>query len=196
MCISWQGCSSSLFHISNGVKPGAVLSPNLFTVYLDELLKKLKNSGYGCHIGTTYVGALAYADDVVLMAPTKHALTFMLNICSDFSRNYDIKFNEDKSKFIWFPCRDLTVNNSHINLNIFFNDKVLQDSHRENHLGNIVGPNIMPDCINRAIGDFYMRVNQFRSSFSYLQGEISINSFLHSVPQSTAANCGTCPINV
>ena len=37
-----------------------------------ELLR-LTRAGIGCHIGNYYVGTLAYADDVVLIAPTASA---------------------------------------------------------------------------------------------------------------------------
>ena len=41
-----------------------MLSPVLFSV---ELLEKLSNSGVGCHWGGAFVGALCYADDIVLL---------------------------------------------------------------------------------------------------------------------------------
>ena len=51
-----------------GVKQGRVLPPILFSVYIDELLKRLKESEYGCYIGNTYFGALLNADDVTIMS--------------------------------------------------------------------------------------------------------------------------------
>ena len=47
--INWNGYISPEFNVNNGVKQGAVLSPLLFAVYLDDLLKKLRNVGLGCH---------------------------------------------------------------------------------------------------------------------------------------------------
>ena len=48
------------------------MSPLLFTIimYIDVLLCRLKRSGYGCYIGNMFCGALGYADDVIIMAPT------------------------------------------------------------------------------------------------------------------------------
>ena len=33
---------------------------------IDGLFTELKQSGYGCHISNTYMGALSYADDIIL----------------------------------------------------------------------------------------------------------------------------------
>ena len=47
-CVSWGVFKSKYFSLSNGVKQGGVLSPVLFTLYIDKLLIKLKLSGVGC----------------------------------------------------------------------------------------------------------------------------------------------------
>jgi len=39
-------------------------------MYIDDLLLLLSKAGVGCYIGSNFVGALAYADDIVLIAPT------------------------------------------------------------------------------------------------------------------------------
>ena len=54
----------------NGEKQGGVFSPVLFCIYLDGLLCRLAESKIGCFIGNVFVGALAYADDIALLAPT------------------------------------------------------------------------------------------------------------------------------
>jgi len=62
--IVWYDAVSEYFIATNGVKQGGVLSPVLFCIYLDNLLVKLSESWVGCFIGKTFVGALAYADDI------------------------------------------------------------------------------------------------------------------------------------
>ena len=44
----------------------------------------LKSSGFGCYVGNVFVGALAYADDIVLLAPSRFALGRLLKQCSIF----------------------------------------------------------------------------------------------------------------
>ena len=72
--VAWCGVMSDYFLAVNGVKQGGVLSPVLFCLYIDDLLIALSSSGVGCYIGINFVGALAYADDLVLIAPTATAL--------------------------------------------------------------------------------------------------------------------------
>ena len=59
-----NGTISSSFFTSNDVKQGGVLSPNLFNVFLDELIKMLLEQGLRCHLHGQFVGAFIYADDV------------------------------------------------------------------------------------------------------------------------------------
>ena len=76
-----NGFRSRPFSTENGVKQGGVLSPILFIIYFDELLKKLEANKVGCHIGNTFIGALGYADDVTLLAPSVNALESMIKTC-------------------------------------------------------------------------------------------------------------------
>jgi hypothetical protein len=75
--IKWNCCMSKYFSTTNGVKQRGVLSPILFGVYIDELLCRLRKSGYGCKIGHLYFGGVGYIN-----IPTfNHKLiTFCLNL--------------------------------------------------------------------------------------------------------------------
>ena len=78
--VKWNSSLSDEFSVSNGVKQGGVTSPVLFCMYIDDLLLRLKNSGYGCHIGPNYCGSFGYADDIILVAPSVGAMNNMLGI--------------------------------------------------------------------------------------------------------------------
>ena len=71
------------FGIPNGVKQGGVISPLLFSLYIDELFLLLKKSGMGCHVGLTYAGACRYADDIALVAPSLTSLKQMIKFVNN-----------------------------------------------------------------------------------------------------------------
>ena len=69
--VKWGDTVSDMFNVMNGVKQGGVLSPILFAIYTDGLLRRLQETGVGYHMRHRYSGALAYADDITLLSPSK-----------------------------------------------------------------------------------------------------------------------------
>ena len=55
--VKWCNEHSDSFNVSNGVKQGGVISPPLFSCYIDKLFSQLEHSFLGCHVGTSYAGA-------------------------------------------------------------------------------------------------------------------------------------------
>ena len=100
--VRWGSTTSTSFVVRNGVKQGGILSPVLFTLYLDMLLDAIKGCGVGCHMGRTFVGAVAYADDVAILAPTRSALKKMLSVAESAGAAIKVKFNPSKSQLLLF----------------------------------------------------------------------------------------------
>ena len=96
MEVCWD---KSLSVVSNGGRQGGVLSP-IFSVYLDNLLKKLSDSDVGCYWDHLFTGAVCYADDIVLLAPCPSALRILLSICSSFADTHGLRFNAKKTQLI------------------------------------------------------------------------------------------------
>ena len=88
------------FGVSNGVRQGGVLSPLLFAVYIDELFVRLERLRTGCYSGCFFVGALCYADGIVILAPSPSALRILLSECECFSRDSELEFNASKTQLI------------------------------------------------------------------------------------------------
>ena len=93
--VKWCESLTVITGATNGVKQGGVMSPLLFTLYMDQLLLRLKDRGYGCHIGNVFYGALSYADDVILLSPTLCGMNQMLSICELYGVEYSVKFNPE-----------------------------------------------------------------------------------------------------
>ena len=73
------------------------MSPFLFSRYIGKLLGAVSSSGIGCFIGTQCVNILAYADDLVLLAPSLHALQLLLSILHVQSFAIDLTCNVAKT---------------------------------------------------------------------------------------------------
>ena len=90
--VRWGSARSSYFGIVNGTRQGSVLSPCIFAIYMDELLQDLRNLGVGCHIGDVFMGAAGFADDVILLAPSRVAMQMMLTVCQEFGTKNNLQY--------------------------------------------------------------------------------------------------------
>ena len=96
MLIRWNNSVSDYFTISNGVKQGGVLSPVLFSIYLDQLIALLRHLGMGCYMNSLFTGVFIYADDITLLAPSRASMVLMLEKCESFGLTHDILLNASK----------------------------------------------------------------------------------------------------
>ena len=65
------------------MRQGGVLSPVglLFAIYMDGLILRLRNVGYGCRLLNEFYGCLLYADDILLLSHSLNAMRHMLQVC-------------------------------------------------------------------------------------------------------------------
>jgi hypothetical protein len=161
MCVRWSGYTSETFDVTNGVKQGGVLSPILFNLYIGELLDNLSKSKVGCHIGHIFFGAFAYADDVIILAPSLLALRRLLKICDEYSIEFKVKFNATKSKLLVFGVQNVT------GIQVFFNNVILKPSESELHLGIPIGPAASQARIESCVNDLYKKTNILLAQFKH-----------------------------
>ena len=100
--VRWGNAKSEMFPIVNGTRQGSVLSPALFGIYMDEILANLRTLGVGCYVGGVFMGAMGYADDLVLLIHSRTAMQMMLQACEEFGTRNNLLFSTnpdpDKSK--------------------------------------------------------------------------------------------------
>jgi len=68
------------FQILAGVRQGGVLSPCLFAVFIDSIVRKLRLAGDCASIGRHYLGCMLYANDIMLVCNSITAMQRMLDI--------------------------------------------------------------------------------------------------------------------
>jgi len=121
------------------VRQGGIVSPVLYCVYLDGLLQRLRNSGVGCYIGNVFVGALAYADDVALLAPTASAMRKLLRICENYGTEHSVVFNASKSVLLYFTRRARPL---YGNVQFYIDGKEISFVTQYTHLGHVISANM------------------------------------------------------
>ena len=111
-----------------------------------------------------FVGALAYADDITLLAPTPSALRKLLAVCESFGTNHMLKFNPDKTqciRFSWKPsggCSSV----------LMFCGKYIECVKSVLHLGHVLAENLQDDLdIQRCCSDFIKRANCVLHRFAF-----------------------------
>ena len=66
--VNVEGFRSSAFKIDEGIKQGGILSSFLFNFFLDDLLNRLLSMNIGALLGDVNASAIAYCDDILLLA--------------------------------------------------------------------------------------------------------------------------------
>ena len=98
-CVKWDSVMSYFYVLKTGVRQGGVLSPFLFSIFIDDLVKLVDKANIGCKIGASCTAIFLYADDIILLAPSVHVLQSLVNICESELKFLDMTINAKKS-----PC--------------------------------------------------------------------------------------------
>ena len=130
--VKWNKLLTDKFNVTNGVRQGGVLSPLFYSIYVDDLLEKLKENGIGCHIGHHYVGVFGYADDIILLCPSVTGLIKMIKICEEYANEHDILFNGKKSKYLVFG----KAGRYKYNHTVKVNNEIVVRCEKADHLGH------------------------------------------------------------
>ena len=149
------------------MKQGGILSPILFAVYIDALFLDFTKQSIGCHMGHTFMGAFGYADDIILLAPSKSSLTNMLQIAKKYANTHDILFNAAKSKYLTFgktnDCQDQ---------HIIMDDIQIKCRSWEIHLGNDLDSQNSDKYINNAISNLFVTFNSIIYNFHSARADL------------------------
>lgn len=88
----WQ---SGRIHPTCGVKQGDPLSPPVFNFIMDEMLKRLPEE-IGVNLDGLFVNAMAFADDLSLVANTEQGLQILINEATSFLGLCGLRANPNK----------------------------------------------------------------------------------------------------
>ena len=169
MRVKWKDSLSDHFSIGNGVRQGAVLSPSVFTLYIDMLFIRLQDLGLGCHVGPIFAGSFGYADDVALVAPTLYAMDKMIKVCEIFADKIGLLFNPLKSKLLCY-----NVDNPDT-VYVTLGNTTVRTSLHEKHLGNFISNNIYDINIKEHVCRFIGKTNAILCDFGCCDSSTLVN---------------------
>ena len=94
-----NGKRSSPFRIEAGVLQGSVLSPFLYSLFIDDLARELEN-GPKIKVGSLQMNSTFYADDIALVAESPKQLQELLDICNLHAQRNRYRFNVAKCAYM------------------------------------------------------------------------------------------------
>ena len=103
--VRWNGQHSVFYKLNCGVRQGGVLSPYLFAIYIDDVIKKVIQCSVGCHFQQFCASIFLYADDILLLAPSVHYLQKLLYVVETELTWLDMAINPTKSCCLRFGPR-------------------------------------------------------------------------------------------
>ena len=100
--IAFSDGTMDWFQIGKGVQQGCILSPCLFNLYAEYIIRNtgLDEAQAGIKIAGRNINNLRYADDNTLRAESKEELNSLLMKVKDESEKVDLKLNIQKTKIM------------------------------------------------------------------------------------------------
>lgn len=96
-----DGRSSEPFNVERGVRQGCVLSPLLFNVYGEYIIRKaLDGWEGGVVIGGRRMDNLRYADDTTLIAKDEQEMSSLIQRVARVSLEFGLQLNRQKTKLM------------------------------------------------------------------------------------------------
>ena len=90
-----DGEKSASFSVEQGVAQGCSLSPILFSVFINDLLKEVEKAELGIQFGEG--GGMLFADDFVGLSDSKEQLQKLIDVVYSYCSKWRLKANVTKS---------------------------------------------------------------------------------------------------
>ena len=100
--VKLEGGITESFSSSSGVKQGCILSPSLFSLYINDMCKYFDTSCDAVTLGHNPISCLMYAADLVMISKSMSGLQSCINKLAQFCEVRDLTINTDKTKVIVF----------------------------------------------------------------------------------------------
>ena len=147
-----------------GTRQGGILSPLLFNFYLKDCIDEVTKLNVGCNLGSSKCNILAYADDLILIAPSAQGLQHIVNNIGISLSKHKLLINNTKSKYIVFKYK----NKLEINSSIVLNGVQLERVYEYKYLGIILMDNMSNNRdSDRIVNSFLGQFNSLYYKFNF-----------------------------
>ena len=109
MFVKWSNSCSTKFRLTNRVKQGGILSPALFSVYMNNLSVSLNHSGIGGSLVGNLINHLCYVHDLCLIALSSSGMQCLLDICNKYVTGHQLTYNATKSFALCFKPKHIKI---------------------------------------------------------------------------------------
>ena len=107
-----NGKITDWFQVVTGVRQGCLLSPSLFNLFLEFIMKDLRNLDNGIQMGEMSINNIRYADDTTLVDLAIDKLQISTNELEKACSKWGMKINPTKCKIMTDDNQDITINGS------------------------------------------------------------------------------------
>ena len=107
--VKLDGRLSASYQVERVVKQGSVLSPALFLLVMDPLLRQLQASSVGLSINNFYAGGFLHADDIRTLATSEASLKRQVDLVKMFADQNLLKLNFSKCEIVLFSTQPYTT---------------------------------------------------------------------------------------
>ena len=131
-----KGCNSysDYFECAVGLKQGEVISPVLFSLFVDDLELFLQDDpNCGIKINALLMIVLLFADDMVILGNSQSDLQCRLNLSKEYCDKWGLQVNSEKTKVMVFRKRV----NSNITYHWTYGNVELEAVKCFNYLGTV-----------------------------------------------------------
>jgi len=110
--INLNGYFTEWFSTDLGVKQGDVISPTLFSLYVNDLIADVKRLNVGIQVGMEKIPILAFADDIVVLGSSETELQQILDLITEWGQKWRMSFNCSKSNVLHFRKKNMPITQS------------------------------------------------------------------------------------
>ena len=115
--IRWDGNHTDFFNINKGVRQGCILSPHLFSVYTEQVMRNADIQFLGIRIGGRTIADLRYADDTALCSSNITSSKRLLHRVDQAGEKEGLGLNAPKTNYMHLRGKE-SLNDEQIEIKV------------------------------------------------------------------------------